>query len=85
MKHNSTRAKTLTPIDAEVRDWMRRLGFVHESEIEDASCTTHRFRKNCPLRPIRFGLENWYSLDDIQQYLKSETAKAHQNVEEVSP
>ena len=85
MKRETKKAKALSPIDTEVLHWMRRLGFVHESEIEDATCTTHRFRKNWPLRPIRFGLENWYALDDIQQYLKSETAKAHRNVEEVSP
>ena len=85
MDTKSLRAEPLSPVDAEVRTWMRSLGFVHESEVEDATCTTHRFRKNWPLRPIRFGLENWYSLDDIQQYLKSETAKAHRDVEEVSP
>jgi len=83
MKHNSSRAKTLSPIAAEVRAWMQSLGFVHESEIEDATCTTSRFRKNWPLRHIQFGLENWYALDDIQQFLKSEIAKAHPNDDEV--
>jgi hypothetical protein len=85
MEIKSSRAEPLSPVDAEVRSWMRSLGFVHESEVEDATCTTHRFRKNWPLRPIRFGLENWYALEDIRQHLKSETAKAHQNVKEVSP
>ena len=61
--------RPLPPIKPEVRNWMRSIGFVHESEIEEASCTTSRFRKAWPLRPIQFGLENWYALEEIKQYL----------------
>jgi hypothetical protein len=85
MTIQSSRAKALSPIKAEVRTWMRSLGFVHESEVEDATCTTSSFRKGWPLRPIQFGLENWYALKDIQQYLKAQSVKVHRHdVEEVT-
>jgi hypothetical protein len=84
MKDQSARAETPSPITAEVRTWMRSLGFVHESELEDATCTTSRFRKGWPLRPILFGLENWYALKDIQQYLKAQSVKVHRHDEEVT-
>ena len=83
MKDQSARAETLSPIRAEVRAWMRSLGFVHESDIEDATCTTNRFRKGWPLCPVRFGLENWYALEDVQQFLNSQSAKTHRSDEEV--
>jgi len=70
--------KSPSPIRPEVRAWMRSIGFVHESEVEDATCTTNRIRKSLPLRPIRFGLETWYALEDIQQFLIAESARALQ-------
>jgi hypothetical protein len=81
MTNQSSRAETLSPINAEVRTWMRSIGFVHESEVEDATCTTPRFRKAWPLRPIQFGLENWYALEDIQQHLNVRSAESRKDQE----
>ena len=50
--------------------FMRDLGYVHESVIEEASSTTPRSRARWnDLVGVMFGNEKWYSIDDVKQLL----------------
>lgn len=57
-------------IDPGVREWMRSLGYVHETEIQHATSTTprSRLRWKSP-RGVMFGNEKWYSLDEVKRHL----------------
>lgn len=57
-------------IDEGVREWMRSLGYVHDSEVQHASSTTPRTRARWrSLRGVQFGNERWYPLDEVRRHL----------------
>lgn len=59
-------------IDPGVREWMRAIGFVHESEIEHATSTSPRSRARWRSpRGVMFGCEKWYPLREIQRHLEA--------------
>ena len=64
-------------IDEGVREWMRSIGYIHESEIEHATLTTPRSRARWTQpRGIMFGNERWYPISGIKRDLdaKAETS-----------
>jgi hypothetical protein len=57
-------------IDPRVRDWMRSIGYVHETEIQHATSTTPRSRTRWKSpRHVQFGNEYWYPLDEVKRHL----------------
>ena len=62
-------------IPQHIRDWMLQLGYVHDSEVEEATSTAPRTRARwTPLRPVYFGKEAWYQLSDIKRHLNERAA-----------
>ena len=62
-------------IPQHIRDWMLGLGYVHDSEVAEATSTAPRTRARWkPLRPVYFGKEAWYQLDDIKRHLDERAA-----------
>jgi len=58
-----------------IRQWMLKLGYVHDSEVEKATSTVTRTRARWkPLRPVYFGNEPWYQLTDIKRHLDERAA-----------
>jgi hypothetical protein len=72
-------------IPQHIRDWMLQLGYVHDSEVQEATSTAPRTRARWkPLRPVYFGKEAWYQLSDIKRHLNERAATTEQNDELVS-
>lgn len=62
-------------IPQRIKDWMLQLGYVHDSEVEEATSTAPRTRARWrPLRPVYFGKEAWYRLDEIKRHLDGRAA-----------
>ena len=70
--------KSLTPPNPDyvgftpfTEQFMRDMGYIHESVVEEASSTTPRSRSRWDdLVGIMFGNEKWYSIEDIQALLQ---------------
>ncbi len=63
-------------------NFMRDLGYVHESVVGEASSTTIRSRARWnELQGIMFGNEKWYSIDDVKSLL-SDKLNAKRGFEE---
>jgi hypothetical protein len=59
----------------DIREWMLKLGYVHDSEVEKATSTVFRTRARWkPLRPVYFGKEPYYQLADIKRHLDERAA-----------
>ena len=59
--------------------WMRNIGFVHSSDVEEWTSTVSRTRARWKsLRPVYFGKEAYYRLSDIKRHLD---IKADQNMD----
>lgn len=72
-------------IPQHIRDWMLQLGYVHDSEVEEATSTAPRTRARWkPLRPVYFGNEAWYQLSDIKRHLDDRASIHVENDEFVS-
>jgi len=62
-------------VSQRIRDWMLQLGYVHDSEVEEATSTAPRTRARWrPLRPVYFGKEAWYRLAEIKRHLDERAA-----------
>ena len=62
-------------VSQRIRDWMLQLGYVHDSEVEEATSTAPRTRARWrPLRPVYFGKEAWYPLSEIKRHLDERAA-----------
>jgi hypothetical protein len=83
-----TKAFTDIPTEATteaIRAWMRDIGFVHASEIEEATSTVSRTRARWKsLRPVYFGKEAYYRLTDIKRHLDSRADQSVDTAELVS-
>ncbi|MEA3276571.1 MAG: hypothetical protein U9Q81_15025 [Pseudomonadota bacterium] len=56
--------------DPFTREWMLKLGYVHESEIEEATNTTSRSRARWKTpRGVMFGNMKWFPLREIKRTL----------------
>jgi hypothetical protein len=63
-------------IDSGVRAWMLKLGYVHESELEEATSTTPRSRRRWKSPAyVTFGNERWYPLAEIKHHLEARAAE----------
>jgi hypothetical protein len=59
--------------------WMRNIGFIHASDVEEWTSTVSRTRARWKsLRPVYFGKEAYYRLSDIKRHLD---IKADQNMD----
>jgi hypothetical protein len=59
--------------------WMRNIGFIHSSDVEEWTSTVSRTRARWKsLRPVYFGKEAFYRLSDIKRHLE---IKADQNMD----
>lgn len=67
-------------VSQRIRDWMLQLGYVHDSEVQEATSTAPRTRARWkPLRPVYFGKEAWYQLSDIKRHLDERAASNESN------
>ena len=58
--------------------FMRELGFVHESVIEEASSTSPRSRaRRDGLKGVKFGNEEWFSIADVKEVLVDKLKAKH--------
>ena len=59
--------------------WMRNIGFIHASDVEEWTSTVSRTRARWKsLCPVYFGKEAYYRLSDIKRHLD---IKADQNMD----
>ena len=59
-----------------VRLFMLELGYIHETDLQEATSTSPRTRARWrPPRGLLFGNEKWYALDEVKRHLEARAAE----------